>query len=144
MRNLIITMFSLALLAACQGPDTSSAGRGNLLKGIDSASLTTMEWKEKTIDYGKIAEGTKLDLVYRFTNTGEKPLVIDKVEPGCGCTVAETPKAPIAPGKEGVIRGSFDSNGRPGSQHKTIYVYTNAKGPSPQELIFTVEVVKKG
>lgn len=143
MRTFIITIFSLSLLAACQGPDTRGASRGNLLKGIDSASLTTMKWKEQTIDYGKIAEGTKLDLVYHFTNTGQKPLVIDKVEPGCGCTLAETPKEPIAPGKQGIIRGSFDSNGRPGTQHKTIYVYTNAKGPSPQELVFTVEVIKK-
>lgn len=144
MRKLSLIYFSMAWLVACQGPDTRSAQAGSLLKGIDSGSLTSVEWKEKTVDYGKIPEGQKLDLVYHFTNTGEKPLVIDKVEPGCGCTVAETPKEPIASGKEGVIRGSFDSNGRAGSQHKTIYVYLNAIGPSPQELVFTVEVIKKG
>ncbi|MEO6914533.1 MAG: DUF1573 domain-containing protein, partial [Chitinophagaceae bacterium] len=109
MRKFSMVCLVLALLTACQGPDTRSANSHSLLRGTDSASLTSVEWKEKTIDYGKIPEGQKLDLVYHFTNTGEKPLVIEKVEPGCGCTLAETPKEPIAPGKEGVIKGSFDS-----------------------------------
>jgi hypothetical protein len=84
-----------------------------------------------------------VEVAFRFKNTGDKPLVIERVQPGCGCTVAETPKEPIAPGEEGVIKGAFDSNGRVGMQHKSIYVETNTKEKKNHELVFELEVVKK-
>jgi hypothetical protein len=104
---------------------------------VKTASKTTLP------SFGKIAEGQKLEVVYHFTNTGTRPLIISKVEPGCGCTVAETPKEPIAPGNEGLIKAAFDSNGRIGSQHKSIMVYANTRGSQAHELVFTVDVSKK-
>lgn len=143
MRIVYILLINACLFTACSGIDNKSAATGNGKTGEDSLLATSMSWEKQQIDYGKIPEGQKLDVVYHFTNTGDRPLVIKRVEPGCGCTVAETPTEPIAPGKEGTIKGSFDSNGRVGVQHKSISVYSNAKGPNPQELVFTVEVIKK-
>jgi len=57
--------------------------------------------------------------------------------------VAEQPEAPISPGKEGVIKASFNSEGRVGPNHKTLYVYANTKGSRSHELRFEVEVEKK-
>jgi hypothetical protein len=46
------------------------------------------------------------------------------------------------PGEEGVIKATFDSNGRVGTNHKTMAVYTNtASGIST--LAFDVEVEPK-
>lgn len=111
--------------------------------GSDSSSYTTIEWLENDQDLGKIAEGQKIDVSFRFRNTGKKPLVIYSVNPACGCTAAEPPKEPIAPGAEGVISATFDSNGRPGTNNKTMMVMTNTFGTTAHELRFRVDVTKK-
>lgn len=151
-KNIIMRLYLIFLLLggavmSCQQPGTAEAIKtgGPVSAGATAASgpLTTIEWKEKVINYGKIKEGEKLDVEFKFTNTGTHPLVISRVEPSCGCTVAEIPKEPIQPGKEGRIHGSFDSNGRMSTQHKTLLVYANAAGVQPSELSFEVEVEPK-
>ena len=143
MRYPFIILIVAALMSGCKGNDPSKQNdKGPLTQVTDSTQFTTLEWRQQTIDFGKITEGQKLEVVYHFTNTGSKPLIISKVEPGCGCTVAETPKEPIAPGKEGMIKASFDSDGRVGPQHKSIFVNANTKGSQNHELVFTVEVLK--
>jgi hypothetical protein len=60
-------------------------------------------------NFGRITEGQKLEVSYKFRNSGDQPLIIEKVQPSCGCTVAEQPTEPIAPGNEGVIKALFTS-----------------------------------
>ena len=47
-------------------------------------------WNETTHDFGTIdeADGTA-SFDFTFTNTGDKPLIINKVITGCGCTSAK-------------------------------------------------------
>ena len=123
----IILLSTLAITAAsCNGPvkkevpDPIPTVAALPEEKKDTANFTTMQWIDSARDYGKVAEGQKLEVLFRFKNTGSKPLVIESVHPGCGCTVADPPKEPIAPGAEGEIKGSFDSNGKSGQQHKTI------------------------
>ncbi|RYY81054.1 MAG: DUF1573 domain-containing protein [Chitinophagaceae bacterium] len=85
-------------------------------------------------------EGAQVDVSWRFRNTGTKPLVIEKAQPGCGCTVAEKPEAPIPPGGEGRIRATFNSEGRVGTQHKNLIVQANTKPSTIHDLYFNVEV----
>lgn len=92
---------------------------------IDSSKLTTVLWIDSAKDMGTVTEGELVKISYRFRNTGNKPLVIEKVQPACGCTVAEYPKEPIAPGKEGEIKAEFNSQGREGVQKKTVTVFAN-------------------
>ncbi|MES1159834.1 MAG: DUF1573 domain-containing protein, partial [Bacteroidota bacterium] len=109
----------------------------------DSTQFTTIQWLDSSKDFGKIEEGQKLEVAFRFKNTGDKPLVIEKVQPSCGCTVAEQSTEPIAPGGEGQIKASFNSQGRTGINHKTLYVYANTKGTRSHSLQFVVQVDKK-
>ncbi len=130
-----------ALVAGCQGND-SAAGVQAVL--ADSARYTTIQWLDSAKkDFGKIPEGQKLQVAFRFRNTGTMPLVIARVQPSCGCTIAEQPKEPIAPGAEGQIRATFNSEGRTGINHKTLFVTTNTKGTQHYDLHFVVEVEKK-
>lgn len=136
----------LVILAACQ--DSNKGAKvpnqaGMVSEAQDTTKYTTIQWLDSSKEYGKINEGQKLEVSFRFKNTGDKPLVIESVRPSCGCTVADPPKEPIAPGEEGEIKGSFDSNGKNGQQHKTIYVYANTKGKQNHELTFAVDVQKK-
>ncbi len=76
----------------------------------DTANFTTIEWLDSTTrKFGKIQEGQKLSVSFRFKNAGDKPLVITRVQPSCGCTIAEQPTEPVMPQKEGIIKAVFDS-----------------------------------
>lgn len=103
-------------------------------------SLTTMKWIDSVQNYGNIKEGQKLAISFRFKNSGSKPLIIESVAPSCGCTVADYPKEPIAPGGEGEITGEFDSNGREGLQHKELTIKANTPDIS-NNVYFEVNVV---
>jgi hypothetical protein len=79
---------------------------------------------------------------FRFKNTGNKPLIISRVWAQCGCTVAETPQKPYAPGETGVIKAAFNSTGKPGLNSKEVYMSANTN-PSTSTLVFRVEVKSK-
>jgi uncharacterized protein DUF1573 len=150
MRFSIVVLAVILFSSACQenadkkaGITSGPANNGATETPQDSTQFTTIQWMETKKDFGKVTEGQKLEVAFRFKNTGDKPLIIYKVQPSCGCTVAETPEKPIQPGEEGVIKGAFDSNGRSGTQHKSLMVRANTKGNQDHELVFDVEVVKK-
>lgn len=136
----------VVLFAGCSGGDQKNPGISDgsvkMAAMNDSARFTTIQWLDSTKDYGKIPEGQKLDVAFRFRNTGTTPLVIGRVQPSCGCTIAEQPREPIAPGAEGRIRASFNSEGRVGVNHKTLMVTANTKGSQSHNLQFVVEVQK--
>jgi Protein of unknown function (DUF1573) len=144
----VILLAAIIITASCKESskkDVNAAPTqaGMVSEKMDSSKFTSIQWIDSARDYGKITEGQKLEVLYRFKNVGDKPLIIESVRPSCGCTVADPPKEPIAPGAEGEIKGSFDSNGKNGVQHKTLYVYANTKGSQSHELTFTVDVQKK-
>jgi len=84
-----------------------------------------IEFKQIEIDYGKInknADGTR---VFEFTNTGDAPLIINKVKSSCGCTIPSKPSKPIMPGKSDKIIVKYNTH-RVGPFRKTVTVYSNA------------------
>ena len=104
------------------------------------SNQTTIQWLDSVKTIGKIKNGEKVQISFRFKNTGDKQLVITGVIVSCGCTVAEKPEEPIAPGEEGVIKAEFNSAGRLGTNHKSITVQSNTPGGT-STLTFDVEVV---
>lgn len=81
----------------------------------------------KSYDFGKITEEAgKADYSFTFTNTGNSPLVVSRVQASCGCTTPTWTKEPIEPGKSGSILVSYNPTGRPGAFVKSITVYSNA------------------
>ena len=88
-------------------------------------TVAKIEFKDNTIDYGKIENGSNGIRVFEFTNTGNAPLVITNVKSSCGCTVPKKPTAPIKPGEKGEIEVKYDTK-RTGFIRKTITVTSNA------------------
>jgi len=74
--------------------------------------LTSIEFDDLTHDYGEIMEGDKVTHMYKFTNTGNEPLVISNAKGSCGCTVPSWPREPIPVGESGEIKVQFDSKGK--------------------------------
>jgi|SRR5687767_12499352 hypothetical protein len=132
-----------AYLVACDDIDQTKQATHGQQAATDSTQFTTIQWIDSTRDYGKINEGQTLDVSFRFKNTGDKPLIIRSVRPSCGCTAADPPKEPVAPGAEGTIKASFNSQGREGINRKDLYVEANTKGTQNHVVHFDVEVVKE-
>jgi hypothetical protein len=140
--TLLLSAVALSLLTAC-GSENSPDVPGPVAAGSkNSAPLTTIQWIDSAQDYGSITEGQRLALSFHFKNSGDKPLVIESVKPTCGCTIANYPKEPIAPGEEGEITGEFDSNGREGLQHKHMTVRSNV-AQQAQDISFQVNVLPR-
>ena len=77
-------------------------------------------------DFGDVQEGPTADYEFTFKNTGKEPIIIQRVQPSCGCTTPSYSKEPIAPGKTGTIKASYNTSGRPGQFTKTLTVVSNA------------------
>ena len=78
-------------------------------------------------DFGTINEGEKVETEFVVANAGEVDLIISDAKGSCGCTVPKPPKDPIKPGASAPIKVSFDSNGKPGAQEKTVTLTTNTE-----------------
>ncbi|WP_166384561.1 MULTISPECIES: DUF1573 domain-containing protein [unclassified Polaribacter] len=93
-----------------------------------SLSINAQEFKfeKETINYGKIEKGSDRERVFVFSNIGDEPIVISRIQSSCGCTIPKKPEAPIMPGEKGEIKVSYDTN-RLGGFSKSITVFSNAK-----------------
>ncbi|MBX2982837.1 MAG: DUF1573 domain-containing protein [Flavobacteriales bacterium] len=100
-------------------------------KEADPSRMPRIKFDSTEMNMGRIAEGVQVEKVYSFTNTGKTDLVITDVRGSCGCTVAKNwPRMPVAAGEQGAITVNFNSEGRPGVQHKTITVVANTTPPT--------------
>ena len=81
---------------------------------------------EESYDFGTVVEGVQATHVFKFTNTGNEPIVISGVRASCGCTTPKWPKEAILPGKTAEIKAIYNSKGRPGNFNKSIRVTSNA------------------
>jgi len=79
---------------------------------VPAGPTTSMEYVETTFDFGEVQEGEKVRHVYKFTNTGDEPLVISNAKGSCGCTVPDWPREPIAAGATSEIIVEFDTKGK--------------------------------
>ena len=146
MRNLILLLGLLAVLVACNsGEEPSktvpSADEVEKMEGIRNSSLISnpitadeaikpedaakIEFEEEVFDFGEIMEGDVVEHVFKFSNTGKNPLIINHAQGSCGCTVPEWPREPIAPGGSGEIKIKFNSKGKQGEQNKTVTISAN-------------------
>ena len=81
---------------------------------------------EKVVhDYGDVPFNGNGKCEFRFTNTGNEPLLIQKPKSSCGCTIPSWPQEPILPGESDIIKVTYRTN-RPGIINKTVTVTSNA------------------
>ena len=125
-------ILSFALLSLAAGAAVAQDKKNVISTQATPAAATTtltpenVAFKSDTYDFGSIEEGPAAEHVFVFTNTGKEPLVIQRVQPSCGCTTPDWTKEPVAPGKTGMIKASYGTQGRPGHFEKTMTVFTNA------------------
>jgi len=128
-------------LASCanENSDTVNADVVNnsltASEGGEVSGAPVMEFEEEIFDFGTIAQGEKVNFVYKFTNTGDADLIISSAKGSCGCTVPDWPKQPIAPGEVSEIKVVFNSDGKSGNQHKDVSINANTQ-PALNKIAF--------
>ena len=103
-----------------------------ILFGLNSYSQekkAEISFEKTIINYGVIDKGSDGVREFIFTNTGDAPLVISKVNSSCGCTIPKKPEKPILPGESDKIQVKYDTQ-RVGLIRKSISVTSNASNPS--------------
>lgn len=94
-------------------------------------------------DFGEIeeADGT-VNYKFEFLNTGNEPLIVQRVTSSCGCTTPSWTKEPVMPGEKGFVNAEFNPKNRPGHFDKYINVQTNSSTPTVR-LRITGKVIPK-
>lgn len=104
--------------------------------------LTTLAINENHFDFKEVKKGETVSHRFELTNTGDKPLIISAVKPGCGCTAPEYSAEPILPGEKGFVTLKFNSERFQGIQRKSAEVYANVEH-LPVVLTFSANVITK-
>lgn len=137
--SLIIALAIGLARCANENSDTVNADVVNnsltAAEGGEVSGAPVMEFEEEIFDFGTIAQGEKVNFVYKFTNTGDADLIISSAKGSCGCTVPDWPKQPIAPGEVSEIKVVFNSDGKSGNQHKDVSINANTQ-PALNKIAF--------
>ena len=93
-------------------------------------------------DFGTFsANAPVVKCVFKFTNVGDAPLIINQAIASCGCTVPTYTKEPVKPGESGQIEVTYNGKGKfPGRFTKNITVRTNGKETATVRLTITGEM----
>lgn len=87
-----------------------------------------VKFESYRMELGNVPEkGGPVSCEFAFTNTGDGNLLIIDAKATCGCTRPEYPRNPIAPGKKGKVKVTYNPLGRPGPIDRTVTVTTNGK-----------------
>ena len=104
-----------------------------------------IKFEKELNDYGTIQQYGDGSSEFKFTNTGNAPLMISNAKGSCGCTVPSWPKEPIAPGETGAIKVKYDTK-RVGPFAKSVTLQSNATNKPTKTIRIkgTVEKAEKG
>lgn len=96
---------------------------------VSAQKYAEIKFDKAVYDFGQFSESSPIvSYDFTFTNVGNSPLVINQAIASCGCTIPEYTKEPIAPGKTGVIKVTYNGTGKyPGPFSKSITIRSNAK-----------------
>ena len=101
----------------------------------DTVARPPLAFGHETWDFGTIPEtGGPVVHVFRFTNSGTKPVVVERVGVTCGCMKPTFSQAPVLPGGSGEIGIAYDPADRPGAFDKAVYVYTDGSRMMPLRI----------
>lgn len=115
MKKLLILGLAILLTAGL-----ATAKKKKADEGSPSIRFTENVW-----DFGTIKIDRPASHDFEFVNDGTGNLIITDATAECGCTRPEYSEKPVAPGKKGKVKVTYNPVGRPGSFEKTVTLRTN-------------------
>ncbi len=130
MKN-ILYVLSFFLLFACGDDPFNKVKSENVQKASvrDNSPIKfpVMTFDKRSHDFGVIQDGTPVETVFSYTNTGETPLVITDIKSTCGCTVPrDWSREPLNPGESSQFTVKFNGKGV-NQTSKTVTVKANTE-----------------
>lgn len=96
---------------------------------------STVKFKTVSYSFGKIKQHVPASTEFSFTNTSNKPVIIETAVAECGCTTPDYPKTPILKGKTAAIKVTYNAE-NPGKFTKRVTVkFANIATP----VILTID-----
>ena len=135
-----IVLLSFALLGMVFTGMSQTATKSADAQAASKADGAKIAFETETIDYGTIENNADGNREFKFTNTGNAPLVITNAKGSCGCTVPTWPKEAIAPGESSVIKVHYATN-RTGAFSKSVTLISNAVN-APTKVLHIKGTVK--
>ena len=126
--SIIAGVFMFALLSATAGCE----------KKMTPTALTVVD---SIRHYYPIVAGEKLNFSYIVRNIGDSPLLIDDIQPSCGCIAGKLNANIIPPHDTLTLSFTFDSSKNVGYVRHAIRLYGNILPRGMATLIFDVNVV---
>jgi hypothetical protein len=118
-----ITLVISMILVAATGLFAQAA---EPVQVVDNPNAPEISFDKLVHDYGTIAFGGDGVCIFKFTNTGKEPLILQQPQSSCGCTVPTWPKEPVLPGASSEIQVTYNTK-KAGPINKTVTVRSNAK-----------------
>ncbi|MFC4721036.1 DUF1573 domain-containing protein [Geojedonia litorea] len=133
MKKVILGLSALCLVAftSCKDDAKSKINSENVAaaaeRDANAGNLPVITFEETEHDFGTIVDGTPVETVFKYTNTGNAPLVVSDIKSTCGCTVPQDwNRNPLAPGESAQFTVKF--NGKGANQvTKTVTLTTNTQ-----------------
>lgn len=114
----------------------------SLTAGCEKKMLpTALTVTDSIRHYYPIVAGEKLEFSYVVRNIGDSPLLLDDVQPSCGCIMGKLNANIIPPHDTLTLSFTFDSSKNVGYVRHAIRLYGNILPRGMATLIFDVNVV---
>lgn len=127
---LIIAIMSAFVFTSCKENAAEKVSEEKVAEAetrdANAGDFPVITFAEKEFDFGTIDQGTNVEHVFKFTNTGNAPLVIVNAKSSCGCTVPSYPKEPVAPGDTAELLVKFNGSGK-NQVSKTVTITANTE-----------------
>lgn len=108
-----------------------------------AAAAPKISFDKERYDYGNVIYGDTVHEEFTVTNTGDQPLIIEKLLATCGCTKTVKGKDKLPPKESTTIMTSFDTTGlRPGRKEKSIFVHSNDPQRPVVKLTLLADVIR--
>jgi hypothetical protein len=116
---------------SCKENATEKINQDNVEKAAERDAQTivfpTISFDKTLHDFGEIENGTAVETVFSYTNSGRSPLVVTDIKSTCGCTVPQGwSKDPLMPGESSDFSVKFNGKGA-NKVSKTITLTTNTE-----------------
>ena len=141
MKKLFLLFTSVALVSftSCKENASEKINQENVTKEAERDAQTivypSVTFDKVAHDFGEIQNGTPVETVFTYTNSGQSPLVVTDIKSTCGCTVPQGwSREPLAPGASSQFTVKFNGKGA-NKVSKTITLTTNTESGREQVRI---------
>ena len=136
--SLIFLITSLLFLNSCKDKAVDKINNENVQMATERDSqivFPSISFDKTLHDFGDITNGTPVETIFSYTNSGRSPLVVTDIKSTCGCTVPQGwSKSPLMPGESSQFSVKFNGKGA-NKVSKTITLTTNTENGREQVRI---------